>query len=38
VYLYLDRLSNWFGGLGVAADADQERPASARDPIKQAAE
>jgi hydrophobe/amphiphile efflux-1 (HAE1) family protein len=38
VYLYLDRVSNWFGGLGVAADADRERSASARDPIKQAAE
>jgi HAE1 family hydrophobic/amphiphilic exporter-1 len=36
VYLYLDRLSNWFGGVGVAAKAEREH--SGQDPIKQAAE
>jgi HAE1 family hydrophobic/amphiphilic exporter-1 len=38
VYLYLDRLSNWFSGWGVAADADQDHPDSEHGSIKQAAE
>ena len=38
VYLYLDRLSNAFSGLGRSEDADHERPASERGSIKQAAE
>jgi hydrophobic/amphiphilic exporter-1 (mainly G- bacteria), HAE1 family len=38
VYLYLDRLSNAFAGWGRPGNADQERDASERDQIKQAAE
>ena len=38
VYLYLDRLSNAFSGLGRSEDADHERPAGERGSIKQAAE
>ncbi len=38
VYLYLDRLSNWFADWGRSGDADQEPPASAQGSIKQAAE
>jgi HAE1 family hydrophobic/amphiphilic exporter-1 len=38
VYLYLDRLSNWFSGWGRSGNADQEHPASEQGSIKQAAE
>jgi HAE1 family hydrophobic/amphiphilic exporter-1 len=38
IYLYLDRLSNWFSGTGAADDVDQARPASEHGSIKQAAE
>jgi HAE1 family hydrophobic/amphiphilic exporter-1 len=38
VYLYLDRLSNWFSGWGRTGDAGEERPASEQGSIKQAAE
>jgi hydrophobic/amphiphilic exporter-1 (mainly G- bacteria), HAE1 family len=38
VYLYLDRLSNWFSGWGQTGDAGEERPASQQGSIKQAAE
>jgi multidrug efflux pump subunit AcrB len=38
VYLYLDRLSNWFSGQGAADNADRERRASEQGSIKQAAE
>jgi HAE1 family hydrophobic/amphiphilic exporter-1 len=38
VYLYLDRLSNWFSGWGQTGDTGEERPASAQGSIKQAAE
>jgi hydrophobe/amphiphile efflux-1 (HAE1) family protein len=38
IYLYLDRLSNWFGGWGVSGDADQEHAADEQGSIKQAAE
>ena len=38
VYLYLDRLSNRFSGLGRSEDADHERLAGERGSIKQAAE
>jgi HAE1 family hydrophobic/amphiphilic exporter-1 len=38
IYLYLDRLSNWFDGWGASADADHEHPASEQGAIKQAAE
>ncbi len=38
VYLYLDRLSNTFSGLGRSEDADHERLAGERGSIKQAAE
>jgi multidrug efflux pump subunit AcrB len=38
VYLYLDRLSNWFAGWGRSGDADQEHPAGEQGSIKQAAE
>jgi len=38
VYLYLDRLSNTFSGLGRSEDADRERLAGERGSIKQAAE
>ncbi len=38
VYLYLDRLSNWFGGWGRPGNADQDHPASEQGSIKQAAE
>jgi HAE1 family hydrophobic/amphiphilic exporter-1 len=37
IYLYLDRLSNWFGGWGRSASTDQEHPASEQASIKQAA-
>jgi HAE1 family hydrophobic/amphiphilic exporter-1 len=38
VYLYLDRLSNWFAGWGRSGDADQDHDESEQGPIKQAAE
>jgi HAE1 family hydrophobic/amphiphilic exporter-1 len=38
VYLYLDRLSNWFSGWGRSGDADQDHPESEQGSIKQAAE
>ncbi|HEY5131786.1 MAG TPA: efflux RND transporter permease subunit, partial [Bradyrhizobium sp.] len=38
VYLYLDRLSNWFAGWGRSGNADQERPAGEQGSVKQAAE
>ena len=38
VYLYLDRLSNWFSGWGRSGDADLDHPASEQGTIKQAAE
>jgi hydrophobic/amphiphilic exporter-1 (mainly G- bacteria), HAE1 family len=38
VYLYLDKLSNWFGGWGKPDDADQEHLAGEHGSIKQAAE
>jgi hydrophobe/amphiphile efflux-1 (HAE1) family protein len=38
VYLYLDRLSNWFSGLGRSATTDQEHPSGEPGSIKQAAE
>jgi HAE1 family hydrophobic/amphiphilic exporter-1 len=38
IYLYLDRLSNWFEGWGVSGDDDHEHPASEQGSIKQAAE
>ncbi len=37
VYLYLDRLSNWFAGWG-RSDTDRDRSESEHGPIKQAAE
>jgi HAE1 family hydrophobic/amphiphilic exporter-1 len=38
VYLYLDRLSNWFGGWGRSGDAEPDLAASEQGSIKQAAE
>jgi HAE1 family hydrophobic/amphiphilic exporter-1 len=38
VYLYLDRLSNWFAGEGRSETADLEHPADRQESIKQAAE
>jgi HAE1 family hydrophobic/amphiphilic exporter-1 len=38
VYLYLDRLSNWFGGWGRSGDAEADLAASEQGSIKQAAE
>ena len=38
VYLYLDRLSNWFGGWGRSDNAEQDLAASEQGSIKQAAE
>ena len=38
VYLYLDRLSNWFSGWGRSGNASQDHPASEQGSIKQAAE
>jgi HAE1 family hydrophobic/amphiphilic exporter-1 len=38
IYLYLDRLANWFEGWGVSGDDDREHPASEQGAIKQAAE
>ncbi len=38
VYLYLDRLSNWFAGFGRSDDTDRHHPESEQGPIKQAAE
>jgi HAE1 family hydrophobic/amphiphilic exporter-1 len=38
VYLYLDKLSNAFARWGRSASADEQRPESERDSIKQAAE
>ena len=38
VYLYLDRLSNWFAGSGRSGSADQDESADQRGSIKQAAE
>ncbi len=38
VYLYLDRLSNWFAGRGRSGSADQDDSADQRGSIKQAAE
>ncbi len=38
VYLYLDRLSNWFSGWGRSGNADQDHPQSEQGSIKQAAE
>jgi HAE1 family hydrophobic/amphiphilic exporter-1 len=38
IYLYLDRLSNWFEDWGRSGDSDSEHPASEQGAIKQAAE
>ncbi len=38
IYLYLDRLSNWFGDWGRPETADQDHAASEQSSIKQAAE
>jgi HAE1 family hydrophobic/amphiphilic exporter-1 len=38
VYLYLDRLSNWFSGWGRSGNADQDHPQGEQGSIKQAAE
>jgi len=38
VYLYLDRLSNWFAGRGRSGSADRDDSADQRGSIKQAAE
>jgi HAE1 family hydrophobic/amphiphilic exporter-1 len=38
IYIYLDRLANWFEGWGVSGDDDHEHPASEQGSIKQAAE
>jgi HAE1 family hydrophobic/amphiphilic exporter-1 len=38
VYLYLDRLSNWFSGWGQTGNTGEQRPASEQGSIKQAAE
>ena len=38
VYLYLDRLSNWFSGWGRSGDADQDHGENEQGSIKQAAE
>jgi len=38
IYLYLDRLSNWFEGWGRSEDSGQEHAASEQGAIKQAAE
>jgi HAE1 family hydrophobic/amphiphilic exporter-1 len=38
VYLYLDRLSNWFSGWGRSEDADHDHSADEQGGIKQAAE
>jgi HAE1 family hydrophobic/amphiphilic exporter-1 len=38
VYLYLDRLSNWFAGRGRSGNDDRQLPAGEQDSIKQAAE
>jgi HAE1 family hydrophobic/amphiphilic exporter-1 len=38
VYLYLDRLSNWFSGWGRSEDADRDHPEREQGSIKQAAE
>jgi hydrophobic/amphiphilic exporter-1 (mainly G- bacteria), HAE1 family len=38
VYLYLDRLSNWFAGKGSSETLATERPADQQESIKQAAE
>jgi HAE1 family hydrophobic/amphiphilic exporter-1 len=38
VYLYLDRLSNWFAGKGPSETADLEHPTGRQESIKQAAE
>jgi HAE1 family hydrophobic/amphiphilic exporter-1 len=38
VYLYLDRLSNWFSGKARSEDTDLDHPADERESIKQAAE
>lgn len=38
VYLYLDRLSNWFVGCGRSGNEDREHPAGEQGTIKQAAE
>jgi HAE1 family hydrophobic/amphiphilic exporter-1 len=38
VYLYLDRLSNWFSGWGRSEDTDLDHPTSEQGSIKQAAE
>ena len=38
VYLYLNRLSNWFAGWGRSAHSDHQAHPDARDSVKQAAE
>jgi hypothetical protein len=38
VYLYLDRLSNWFSGWGRSGNVGQNPPAGEQNSIKQAAE
>jgi HAE1 family hydrophobic/amphiphilic exporter-1 len=38
VYLYLDRLSNWFSGKARSEDTDLDHPADEQESIKQAAE
>jgi HAE1 family hydrophobic/amphiphilic exporter-1 len=38
VYLYLDRLSNWFAGWGRPGSADQDQSTDQQRSIKQAAE
>jgi hydrophobic/amphiphilic exporter-1 (mainly G- bacteria), HAE1 family len=38
IYLYLDNLSNWFGGRGRTEETDLEHPERERGPVKEAAE
>jgi hydrophobic/amphiphilic exporter-1 (mainly G- bacteria), HAE1 family len=38
IYLYLDNLSNWFGGRGRAEETDLGHPERERGPVKEAAE
>jgi HAE1 family hydrophobic/amphiphilic exporter-1 len=38
IYLYLDNLSNWFGGPGRIEETDLEHPERERGPVKEAAE
>ena len=38
IYLYLDRLSNWFSGWGRSANSGREQPPAEQGAVKQAAE